>query len=278
MRSHPFVHIHDIKIRQNPTGLQFNRLHVDLCSMLVMDHSLHFLTPFAARPIHGERAAARFLTRRDLPALLELEHQKWNEVQAATKADLCARIDAHPELAVGAFCPRSGRLLASLFMRPVADDFYRRVRTWSDCTQSPAPRASSTLFGISLTSRDQKGVAALLQFFWPYALKRGYRHIYLGSPVPGLRDWLAANPHRPVDEYVLARRGGAPLDPQLRYYRSRGFTKIVCVKPDYFPHERSLDYGVLLRGSVPLSSCAPLWAAMPFASVRRVTHSLSALL
>jgi hypothetical protein len=243
-----------------------------------MDHSLHFLAPSAARPRHIEPARARFLGRRDVFALMELEREKWNDVQAATEHELCARIDAHPELSVGAFCTRSGRLLASLFMRPIADDFYRHVHTWDDCVHAPLPRTSSTLFGISLSSRDSDGVTALLNFFWPIALKNGWRHIYLGSPMPGLRDWRAVNAHRPVDDYVRETRRGGPLDPQLRYYRSRGFTRIVCAKPDYFPHERSLDYGAILRGTVPLSMLAPLWAALPEAYVRRVTRALAAWL
>lgn len=244
-----------------------------------MDHSLHFLAPPApARPIDTEPARARLLSPRDLPALMELEREKWTDVQAASEEQLCARIDAHPELAIGAFCTRTGRLLASLFMRPVADDFYRHVQTWDDCVNAPLPDASSTLFGISLSSRNCDGVSALLDFFWPIALKRGWRHIYLGSPVPGLRDWREANPNRSVDDYVHAKRRGLPLDPQLRYYRSRGFGKIVCAKPSYFPHERSLDYGAILRGTVPLSALAPLWAALPEHHVRRVTRALSALL
>jgi hypothetical protein len=243
-----------------------------------MDHSLHFLAPAAARPIDAEPAAARLLRRRDLPALMELEREKWTDVQAASEDQLCERIDAHPELAIGAFCTRTGRLLASLFMRPVADDFHRHVRTWEDCVHAPLPRSSSTLFGISLSSRNSDGVTALLKFFWPIALKRGWRHIYLGSPMPGLRDWREANPDRPIDAYLRATHRGAPLDPQLRYYRSRGFTKIVCAKPRYFPHERSLDYGALVRGTIPLSPLAPLWAVLPEPYVRRVTRALSALL
>ncbi|TAM92150.1 hypothetical protein EPN42_01675 [bacterium] len=199
-------------------------------------------------------------------------------MQAACQKQLRARIEAHPDLAVGAFCARSGRLLASLFMRPVADDFFRRVRTWQDCTLQPTPRRSATLFGVSLTSRDQAGVDALLKFFWPYALKRGWRHIYLGSPVPGLRNWLAEHPEGRVEDYVHGTRAGLPLDPQLRYYRSRGFSKIVAVKANYFPHERSLDYGVLLRGTIPLSGFSPLWSAMPLHSLRRVTKPLAGLL
>jgi hypothetical protein len=243
-----------------------------------MDHSLHFLAPSAARPTTNEPTTARFLGHRDLPALIELEREKWNDIQAASEAELCARINAYPDLAIGAFCARTGRLLASLFMRPVADDFYRRAQTWNDCVQAPLPHASSTLFGISLTSRNHEGVAALLKFFWPVALKQGWRHIYLGSPVPGLREWREANPLASIDEYVHARRGGAPLDPQLRYYRSRGFTKIVCAKANYFPHERSLDYGVILRGAVPLSMLAPLWTTLPLPLIRRVTRALTVLL
>lgn len=233
---------------------------------------------FTSRPLEQARVQARFLNLSDLPALLDLEREKWNDLQAACQAQLRARIEAHPDLAVGAFCARSDRLLASLFMRPVADDFYRRELTWQDCTLLPAPHRSSTLFGVSLTSRDQAGVSALLKFFWPYALKRGWRHIYLGSPVPGLRDWLAEHPEGRVEDYVQAQRAGLPLDPQLRYYRSRGFSKIVAVKANYFPHERSLDYGVLLRGTIPLSILNPLWSAMPLPSLRRVTQPLAGLL
>ena len=243
-----------------------------------MNHNLRLQSPISSHLAGGEHVHARFLTHLDLSTLLELEHEKWHIDQAAPKAELLARIDAYPDLAVGAFCSHSGKLLASLFMKPVADDFHRRVSTWTDCSMVPAPRSSSTLFGISLSSRSQAGVAAVLKFFWPYALKRGSRRIYLGSPMPGLRDWMSAHPRTPVEDYVHARRRGVPLDPQLRYYHSRGFTKIVAIKPDYFPHERSLDYGVLLRGTVPLSTLAPLWSALPLACIQRVTRPLAAML
>ncbi|MHA6891711.1 hypothetical protein [Ralstonia pseudosolanacearum] len=243
-----------------------------------MDRDLLFPAPANAHPAVQPPAHARLLNHRDLSALLELEHEKWDTRQAASRADLGKRIDAHPDLAVGAFCPATGRMLASLFMKPVADDFHHHVRTWSDCVRTPAPRSSTSLFGISLSSRGQAGVDAILRFFWPHALKRGWRHIYLGSPVPGLQNWLRSRRQTPVEAYVRARRAGQPIDPQLRYYRSRGFTKIVAIKPGYFPHERSLDYGVLLRGTVPLSTLGPLWAALPLASVQRVTRPLATLL
>jgi hypothetical protein len=214
----------------------------------------------------------------DLPALLDLEHEKWTDEQAASAADLWRRMEQHPDLALGAFSPTTGMLLASLFMRPVAADFWRRADTWAQCVEAPSPVRSAALFGISLSSRDVAGVDAILRYFWPRALKGGWRHIYLGSPIPGLSNWLAANPAGKVEDYVHEQRAGLPADPQLRYYHSRGFKDILCVKPGYFPHERSRDHGVILRGTIPLSALLPVWKVLPLTSSERVTRQLVTLL
>jgi hypothetical protein len=229
-------------------------------------------------PLQESEPEARFLNFGDLPALLELEHEKWTDEQAATSDDLIARMQACPELSVGAFCPRTGRVLASLFMRPVEDGFWRDAADWRQCTTLPLPTSSASLFGISLSSRDPAGVDALLEFFWPHALKGGWRHIYLGSPVPGLRTWLRRHPQGRAQAYVASTRNGLPLDPQLRYYHGKGFKDILCVKPGYFPHQASLDHGVILRGTIPLSALVPVWRSLPLASAQRVTRQLVALL
>ncbi|HEX7641436.1 MAG TPA: hypothetical protein VF472_04400 [Burkholderiaceae bacterium] len=223
-------------------------------------------------PVH-----TRFLDPHDLHAVVELEREKWDADQAASPAELLNRIERHPDLCLGAFSSSTGELLATLFLKRVADDFHHAVRTWHDCTQLPEPGRSSSLFGVSLSSRDKAGAEALFAFAWPYALKRGWRHVYLGSPVPGLRDWRKANPEGNPEDYARAERGGLPLDPQLRYYHTRGFDDIVAVKPGYFPHERSLDYGVLLRHTVPLSALAPLWRTLPFGVVQGVTRAVRSL-
>lgn len=245
-----------------------------------MDRALRLLAPLSApaRLTSRVRAQARLLTPGDLPALLELEHEKWNAVQAASRTQLLARIEAHPELAMGAFCVHTGKLLASLFLKPVPDDFDRDAQTWQSCVAATSPHDSRSLFGISLSSRDAAGVDALFAYFWPRALARGWRYIYLGSPVPGLRAWRQRHPHGSVEDYVYRRRRGRPFDPQLRYYHRRGFTKIVGAKRDYFPHERSLDYGVLLRCTVPLSLLAPVWQRLPAAWITSVTRTLASFL
>lgn len=243
-----------------------------------MNHALHVLARSDSGPIPGARPRTRFLTLSDTAALLELEQAKWAADQAAPAAELQARIAAYPGLSMGSFCPRSGRLLASLFLKPVPDDFAQRVDTWEQAVQLAVPARSRSLFGISLSSRDPAGVDALLRFFWPRALRAGWRHIFLGSPVPGLAAWITRHPNGQPIDYVLTRRQGLPLDAQLRYYHRRGFDRIVALKPGYFPHPASLDHGVLLRGTVPLSALQPLWQAMPMAVTRRVTARLAALL
>lgn len=231
----------------------------------------------------GDAAAsgcvARFLDVHDLDELVSLEREKWGNDQAASRNDFIDRIVRQPRLGVGAFHPRTGHIIASLFMKPVAPDFWKHAGSWRECVDSSSPRRTPALFGISLSSRRTAGVDAILEFFWPYALGHGWRHIYLGSPVPGWREWHRAHPQGSVDDYVAQTRDdGLPRDPQLRYYQARGFDRVVCIKPGYFPHQRSEDHGVILRGAIPLARFAPMWRALPIAATRGITRRLSSLL
>ena len=213
------------------------------------------------------RLVTRFLALDDIPALLQLEIKQWKDHQAADAQTLRQRIESQPQLCIGSFCARTGRALASLFMRPISRDEIRQARRWADCavgqSQSSADRRADSLFGISLTSVSPAAASALFEFFWPHALKAGWREIYLGSPIPGLVRALNAEPGLDVETYVHSRRGGLPRDAQLRYYHRKGFKQIVAVLPEYFPHEASRNYGVLLRGKVPLSTSLPIWGLMP---------------
>lgn len=222
----------------------------------------------------------RFLRLGDVEALVELEQVKWDEEgQAADGAEMAARIQAYPYLSIGVF-DTAGAALASLFMKPMVMDELRTAATWSDCArvETAVPAATSSLFGISLSSVDADAVMAMLEFFWPYALKHGWRDIYLGSPMPGLRAWKCANPDTPADVYMREERHGLPRDPQLRYYHGKGFKDIVSCKPNYFPHAASLDHGAVLRGRIPLSAGAPLWRLVPLSWLRQMRHLLLRLL
>jgi hypothetical protein len=215
---------------------------------------------------------ARFLQPADVPAILALEHAKWEPHQAADADTLRQRIASWPQLAVGAFCTSTGRALASLFLRPTDPAMFTAPVRWSDSAAPDAPLperalAARSLFGISMSSIDPKAVDAIFRFFYPHLLKAGWRDIYLGSPIPGFRKARERNPGLSVWQYVHAKRPGRhvePLDPQLRYYHRKGFRRIVSIQKDYFPHAASLDYGVIVRCTIPLSRPAPLWQGMPF--------------
>ncbi len=217
------------------------------------------------------RLDTRFIRLTDIPALLRLEARQWDSHQAASAQDLQARIERHPNLCVGSFNCRTGEAVSSLFMRPLSREAILQAPTWADCANAsqPAHRGPArTLFGISLTSIDPRGAQALIEFFWPHALKAGWREIYLGSPLPGFAAARRRDPQLTAARYAAQTRFGLPRDPQLRYYRHKGFREIVAVKPTYFPHDKSLDHGALLRGTVPLSRLAPLWRLLPWPVLR----------
>jgi hypothetical protein len=225
---------------------------------------------------------ARFLRSSDLPALQALESRQWTRRQAADALTMLKRMQAHPMLCVGAFRGDTGEALASLFMKPISRAAIERACCWEDCARiedEPPLRASTrTLFGISLTSVDADAAWALVRFFWPHALRQGWRDIYLGSPMPGFQRARATHSQLTAERYASARRHGLPRDPQLRYYHRKGFTEIVAVRPGYFPHEASLDHAAILRGRIPLAGLSPLWRCLPLPVVQRFSGLVTSLL
>ncbi|MEO6921583.1 MAG: hypothetical protein ABI171_21460 [Collimonas sp.] len=212
-----------------------------------------------------QRIEVRFLNQHDLQNLMELERAVWDETQAASVTEMSVRITRYPTLAIGAFCSETGRALASLFARPTSLEAVKRARSWQDCVNHDDSEASrqKALFGISLSSIDGDAAKAIFAFFWPHALKNGWQEMYLGSPIPGLRDWIRDNPGQAVENYVFERRKGLPRDRQLCYYHKKGFQRIVAVRREYFPHAASMNYGVVIGGRIPLGSLAPLWKRLP---------------
>jgi hypothetical protein len=219
----------------------------------------------------------RYLQPSDVPALLALEEAKWEPDQAATADALRERIACYPELSIGAFCRDTGQALASLFMRDIPPELFTAPTRWTNAADVRNDYGGSvrgrSLFGISLSSSNPDAVQAIFAFFYPRALQAGWRDIYLGSPIPGFRKARSTNPALTVWQYVHARRHAAsrePLDPQLRYYHRKGFRQIVSIQKDYFPHAESLDYGVILRGEIPLSRPTRLWRMVPLPVLERV--------
>ncbi|RZI40904.1 hypothetical protein EGT07_21650 [Herbaspirillum sp. HC18] len=213
---------------------------------------------------------ARFLEPEDIPALMVLEHSKWEPQQVACGETMLKRIKAYPELSIGTFCSRTGQAQASLFMRPVIPAMFTAPTRWEAAAHMDDVFVENgggrSLFGISLSSNHPEAAKAIFRFFYPRALKAGWQDVYLGSPIPGFRKARQKDPALSVWEYVHAKRrfhADEPLDPQLRYYFTRGFRQIISIQENYFPHAESLDYGVILRCAIPLSRSKPLWRITP---------------
>ncbi|MDR7151694.1 putative metal-dependent hydrolase [Hydrogenophaga palleronii] len=241
----------------------------------------YLLPRFSTKKAASVPITVRELQAADVQALMALEHACWTDEQAAQASDMLERMRRHPEHCLGAFCPRTGRALASLFMKPTCTHAMSQARTWRDCIEGREVDAATgpdkALFGISLSSIDPQAVKAIFSYFWPHALKGGWRYIFLGSPIPGLANWLQNHPQGNAQTYVRQRRHGLPLDPQLRYYHRKGFRHIEAVLPNYFPHARSLDHGVLLRGQVPGARWAPLWRRVSLSRIQAMQRWLSRL-
>jgi hypothetical protein len=200
--------------------------------------------------VGGNDIEVRHLRLSDLDQLVEMERAKWDDEQAATAQQLRERIDQLPQHSAGAFAEDEDRLLASMFARPVTMETIREAESWRACAYAPLPPRGSTdcLFGVSLTSMNSSAAEALFRSFLPQLGELGYRNLYGGSTVPGLREWIKANPEGSPTSYVRGTNDdGTPLDRQLRYYYLNGFTTIVSVKPNYFPHPQSLDYGAVIH-------------------------------
>ncbi|WP_136417213.1 hypothetical protein [Herbaspirillum sp. ST 5-3] len=216
----------------------------------------------------------RFLEPEDISALMDLEHSKWELQQVAGRELMLQRISAYPELSIGTFCARTGQSLASLFMRPVNPAIFTAPTKWETAARvdgaCAAHSCGRSLFGISLSSNHPEAVKAIFKFFYPRALKAGWRDVYLGSPIPGFRKARQKNPDLSVWEYVHAKRNfhaDEPLDPQLKYYFMKGFRQIISIQENYFPHAESLNYGVILRSVIPLSRPRHLWRITPLSVI-----------
>lgn len=225
-----------------------------------------------------ENIIVRFIKPDDIPALLELEHTRWNDSQAASTNEMLERINKYPEFSVGAFAAETGKALASLFTRPAYSHAIEQAKNWYECVHSEEKgtnkKSYDALYGISLSSCDKNAIELIMIFLFPIVLKYGIKKCYLGTPIPGLTTWMDHNPHKTVTEYIFDKQRKIPQDPQLRYYQTLGFKQIVAIKPDFFPHDASLNYGVLICGKVPFFQLAYIFKMVPFTWLHKLAEMI----
>lgn len=234
------------------------------------------------KPIHNTISYGdqfvRNLTVADIPNLLELESRKWEDDQSASAEMMYSRIMAYPDLCTGAFSREDGSILASSFLKPSSRESVLTGQNWAEMAEinpSPADRDMRYLFGISLSSSDKHAVYNMYRYIVPHLVRCGYKSIFLGSPVPGLREWISKYPGKDIEkDYIFKKRNNLPVDPQLRYYHLRGFNRIVSFKKDYFPHYKAMDCGAVLECTLPFSYVYPIGQMVPLKRLHRFDEYL----
>ncbi len=224
--------------------------------------------------------SSRFLTFDDIRALLALEQLKWLPEQVASAEILRLRIEYYPQLSFGAFNRTTGQLLVSVFCKPLDDYKLIEPENWSKYSRigsnnksNPTQGSSHTAFGISFTSINHSAAKRLSIFILLCLIRDGYRDIVLGSPVPGFRTFMEKYPNQSIENYVYAKTSsGSPRDRQLRYYYNLGFREIISIRADYFPHEDSKNYGVLLKREIPYQNLKHLLKILPIECIRTLSQ------
>ncbi|WP_150119784.1 hypothetical protein [Collimonas pratensis] len=228
-----------------------------------MDYAQYWSTPaIGFRPTDAPMHIL-VLTGFDPPAIVELKREKWVEIQAASQTELHSRIDIHPYFSLGAFS-RAGALLATVFLKRVADGFHHRVQIWSECPMVPSPKQSSCLFGAGL-NRSSRASANHLRFAGPM---RSSATGTTSSLDPPLRIYAAITrlgkrfqgcPH--------SCHGGLQLNLQLRQYHTR-LRKNHHYETGPCPLSAFIRLRLLLGLTAPLGDFGSLWRTLPFSANR----------
>jgi len=227
-----------------------------------------------------KKITVRHVVPSDVPTLVELDHRVWKtKEQQADSYTFIERIKNCGDTCWAVFIGKAA--IASLYIMGVTHKQVMKSNSWDQITDKGTARSSipysQEWFGIGLAAtqnaKKADAVEKLMTEAAIEALRLGIRYVYLGSPIPGLRKWLKKNRDKGINEYVYAKKvDNLPLDPQLRYYYKEGFRKIVQIKQNYFPHEKSLDYGVILRLENPFWRMKIAFRLLPTFLLRLIIH------
>jgi hypothetical protein len=214
-------------------------------------------------PLHLKRKAhmkstrirVRRATSADIENYLQLQAERWQDDNMATREQLESRFAAYPQGMLVA--ERAGEIVGMVYAMQISDYDYNTPPSWNEITNhgycDNADPKGSAIFGVDLSTAKGVGHLAgdeLLLGIARLAISRGVKTALLGGRMPGYRDFASK---MTADEYLRAKDDhGLPLDKQVRYYTSIPGLKAIKVLPNYFHDPASLDYGVLLRWTNPL--------------------------
>lgn len=192
----------------------------------------------------------------DISGLLELEKSAWGE-NGASRNQLISRIETFSNGNIIAIYDQ--KIVGYLSFEYVDNVAKLPHFSWDEIsdngfmTKSHRPNGNY-MYGVNLSvhksmSGQQLGFGLTLQA-WAEMILTNKLGVFMGSRMPGYRNYKKHNPEITAEEYVKLKRNGKTRDPELRMYEKDGFC-IVKVLPNYFPDPQSENYGVLLYRKNP---------------------------
>lgn len=195
-------------------------------------------------------------TLADITELVELEQNVWAD-NGANALKLKSRIEIFP--AGNIIALYEARIVGYLSFEYVGNVVNLAHFSWDSITDNGTIVRSHKpyekyMYGISLSvhktmSGQQLGFGLTLQA-WISMILNNKKGIFIGSRMPGYRNYKKYHPEIIPEEYIKLKRHGKLRDPELRMYEKDGVCS-VKVLPEYFPDPPSENYGVLLYRKNP---------------------------
>lgn len=166
-------------------------------------------------------------TDQEIEECVEVCNMVWKGIFYASKKMLKARKEAFPQcgLVVGKVDGKVEGYLSMQLVQSLSSPNF----TWEQATDSGKMKLSHNpdgdwVFGVGLAvslKGTESGVTQrLIDFGWDYIVKNNKKGAIFFTRVPGL--YKVLDEYSP-EEYVLARKKGRPLDPELRMWEKYGF-------------------------------------------------------
>ncbi|MBD3300738.1 MAG: GNAT family N-acetyltransferase [Candidatus Moranbacteria bacterium] len=196
---------------------------------------------------------------KDINSLIKLEKEVWGK-EGADKEKISSRIRTFKKGNIILKEQVNNNILGYISFQYVNSlDQNKKIR-WFQITdrgriEKSHCRNGKFIYGINLSIHPEfrnRGYGTFLMLqVWKNMIKNNKKGVYLGSRMPGYKDYLENKKKVTPEEYVKIKRPDNKLyDKELRLYRSEGF-KIVKVIDNYFPDPESLNYGVLIYRKNP---------------------------
>lgn len=193
----------------------------------------------------------RLAAEGDISGIVSLEKDVWGD-NAADEEKIYSRIKTFPE---GNIIALSNNQVVGYVAIQFVDNVAEMPNfSWAEITDNGKIAKSHKpngkyVYGINMSvhhSMNGKDLATILAIQGlSVMILQNKKGSFLGSRIPGFRNYKASSPNIDVCDYIKLRRNGKLRDYELRLYEKEGLFP-VKVLVDYFPDEASLNYGVLV--------------------------------